>query len=123
MPQIKILVCDDEENIREAVKLILEKEPYALSFASNGQEAIRKTKTLKPEVILLDIKMPKLCGLDAIEQIKSHSPKSKIIMISGYSQPQVIKEALARGTADYLPKSFSGKQLKDSIKAILKRKG
>ena len=61
MPEPKILVCDDEENIRESIRLILEDQPYSLSFAANGQEAIEKVKFLQPEVILLDIKMPKLC--------------------------------------------------------------
>lgn len=118
----KILVCDDEENIRESVKLILQDEPYLLAFAANGREVIKKVKKFKPNIIILDIKMPKLSGLDAIEQIKSINPNAKIIMISGYEQPDVIKEALFRGALDYLPKSFSGQQLKDAIKGTLKKK-
>ena len=118
----KILVCDDEENIRESVKLILDDEPYLQAFATNGREVIKKVKEFKPDIIILDIKMPKLSGLDAIEQIKAINPNVKIIMISGYEQPDVIKEALSRGASDYLPKSFSGRQLKDAIKRILKKK-
>jgi len=123
MPSIRILVCDDEENIRESIKLILEKEPYALTFACNGQEAIEKLKSLKPDIVILDIKMPKLSGLDTINEIKSISPDTKIIMISGYEQPEVVKEALRRGACDYLSKSFTGKQLKNSIRTALKEKG
>ena len=118
----KILVCDDEENIRESVKLILDDEPYLQAFAADGREVIKKVKEFKPDIIILDIKMPKLSGLDAIEQIKAINPDVKIIMISGYEQPDVIKEALSRGASDYLPKSFSGRQLKDAIKRILKKK-
>lgn len=120
MPNIKILVCDDEENIRESIKLILEKEPYDLSFATNGEELIKIIKSSHPDLILLDIKMPKLSGLDALEQIKQSSPKTKIIMLSGYEQPEIIKEALSRGAEDFLPKSFSGNELKDVIKKVLK---
>lgn len=119
---LKVLVCDDEENIRESVKLILQDEPYLLAFAANGREVIKKVKQFKPEIIILDIKMPKLSGIDAIEQIKSINPDVKIIMISGYEQPDVIKEALSRGALDYLPKSFSGQQLKDAIKGVINKK-
>lgn len=119
---IQILVCDDEENIRESIKLILEKEPYELSFAANGQEAIEKARFINPRVIILDIKMPKLSGLDALCDIASAAPGAKIIVISGYEQPEVIKEALSRGAADYLPKSFSAKQLKDAIQTALNKK-
>ena len=122
MPPIKILVCDDERNICESVSLILEKEPYSLAFASNGKEVIKKVKEFKPEIVILDIKMPKLSGLDTIETIKSINPETKIIMISGYEQPEVIKEALSRGATDYLAKSFSGKQLKDAIQSALRKK-
>lgn len=122
MLPIKILVCDDHQPIRECIKLILKDSGYALYFALDGQEAIKKVKHLKPKVVLLDIKMPHLSGLDAIEQIKSVSPDSKIIMISGYEQPEVIKEALSRGAADYLAKSFSGEELKHSIQAALTKK-
>lgn len=118
----KILVCDDEENIRESVKLILDDEPYLQAFAADGREVIKKVKEFKPDIIILDIKMPKLSGLDAIEQIKAINPDVKIIIVSGYEQPDVIKEALSRGASDYLPKSFSGRQLKDAIKRILKKK-
>jgi len=121
MPPIKILVCDDHDAIRESIKLILGNSGYSLYFALDGKEAIEKAKQLKPEIILLDIKMPKLSGLDAIEQIKTASPQTKIIMMSGYEQPEVIKEALSRGAVDYLPKSFSGEQLKSAIKAALKK--
>lgn len=121
MPPTKILVCDDHESIRDSVKLILSDSGYTLYFASDGQEALDKAKRLKPEVILLDIKMPKLSGLDALEQIKHFSPESRIIIISGYEQPEVKKEALSRGAINYLPKSFSGKQLKNSINAALKK--
>lgn len=122
MPSIKILVCDDHVAIRESIKLILGKESYSLFFASDGREAIEKTRHLRPDIVILDIKMPKMSGLDAIEKIKSINPACGIIIISGYEQPEVIKEALRRGAADYLPKSFSGKQLKDSIKAMLNKK-
>jgi CheY-like chemotaxis protein len=120
MREIKILVCDDEKNIQESIKLILEKSGYDLHFASNGTEAVEKAKKLQPQVILLDIKMPKLSGMDALSEITTASPQSKIIIISGYEQPQVIKEALSRGAVDYLAKSFSREQLKESIQAALK---
>ncbi len=122
MPPLKILVCDDHEAVRESIKVILQGPEYALYFAVDGQNVIKKVKRLKPEVILLDIKMPKLSGLDAIEEIKSISPETKIIMISGYEQPEVIKEALSKGAQDYLSKPLSGDQLRQSIQTVLNKK-
>lgn len=122
MTPIKILVCDDHPAVRESIKIILDSPRYCLWFAQDGQKAIEEAKRLKPKIILLDIKMPKLSGLDAIEEIKLINPEVKIIIISGYEQPEVIKEALSRGAADYLSKSFSAQQLKDSIASVLAKK-
>jgi len=119
--KIKVLLCDDHEAIRESVKIILDEPGYDLHFAVDGKEAIEKVKSLKPTVILLDIKMPKLSGLDIIEEIISLAPEAKIIMVSGYEHSEIIKEALNKGAADYLPKSFSGEQLKSSIQNVLKK--
>lgn len=119
--KIKILLCDDHEAIRESVKVILDEPKYDLYFAVDGKEALEKAKAVKPKVILLDIKMPKLSGLDIIEKIISLAPEVKIIMISGYEHTEVIKEALSRGAVDYLPKSFSGEQLKSAIQNVLKK--
>lgn len=119
--KIKILLCDDHEAIRESVKIILDDPGYNLHFAVDGKEALEKAKAVKPAVVLLDIKMPKLSGLDIIEEIISLAPEAKIIMISGYEHSEVVKEALNRGAADYLPKSFSGEQLKSAIQNVLKK--
>lgn len=121
MAKKKILICDDEKNIQESIKLILEKEPYALYFADSGPEVIEKAASLKPDLILLDIKMPKLSGLDVLPEIKTISPNTKIIIISGYEDTGVIKEALKRGATDYLAKSFSGKDLRETISSVLNK--
>jgi len=118
---IKILVCDDHESIRDSVKLILNDSGYELYFACDGHETLEQVKNLKPEIILLDIKMPKLSGLDALGQIKALSPESKIIMVSGYGQSEVMEKALSRGADNYLVKSFSGKELKDIIQTTLNK--
>ena len=105
-----ILVCDDEEGIRESFKLILA-DQYNLKFATNGLEAIEILKTLSPDAMLLDIKMPKQHGMEILKQIKKLKPKLPVIIVTGYQSVEMAQEALKNGAADYIPKPFDSKQI------------
>ena len=115
-----ILVCDDEEGIRESFKLILE-DHYHLHFANNGLEAIDLLKTLSPDLMLLDIKMPKTHGMEILKQIKKIKPKLPIIIVTGYQSVEMAQEAIRNGAADYIPKPFDSKQILSAIAASLKK--
>ena len=113
-----ILVCDDEEGIRESFKLILE-DHYVLEFAVNGLEAVDKLKTLSPNLMLLDIKMPKLHGMEILKQVKKLKPSLPVIIVTGYQSVEMAQEAIKNGAADYIPKPFESKQVIASIKSVL----
>ena len=105
-----ILICDDEEGIRESFRLILE-DDYELVFAESGPSAIEKIKTLSPSLVILDIKMPKMHGLEALKEIKKLSPKTPVVIVSGYDSVELAREAIKLGAADYIPKPFKSDQI------------
>ena len=113
-----ILICDDEEGIRESFKLVLE-EHYELRFAVNGLEAIEKLKSFTPDLMLLDIKMPKIHGMEILKQIKKLKPSLPVIVVTGYQSVEMAQEALKNGAADYIPKPFESKHLLKIIAQIL----
>ena len=113
-----ILICDDEEGIRESFKLILD-ERYSLKFATNGIEALDMLKSFTPDLMLLDIKMPKLHGMEILKQIKKLKPKLPVIIVTGYQSVEMAQEAIKNGAADYIPKPFESKQILKAIKHIL----
>jgi YesN/AraC family two-component response regulator len=113
-----ILICDDEEGIRESLKLILEKD-YDLSFVSNGLEAITSIKMAKYDLIILDIKMPKVSGVDTLREIKKISPKHKVIVATGYKSPEVVREVAKLGVNDYVVKPFNIEEVKDKVRKLL----
>ena len=114
-----ILICDDEEGIRESLKLVLE-DYYTLHFVRNGLEALEALKTLKPSVMLLDIKMPKLSGMETLKSIRSFRPKLPIVMVTGYQSVETAQEAIRNGATDYIPKPFESKHLLKTVADLIK---
>jgi len=113
-----ILVCDDEEGIRESFKLILE-ELYDLRFATNGLDALDLLKSLSPNLMLLDIKMPKMHGMEILKQVKKLKPTLPVIIVTGYQSVEMAQEALKLGAADYIPKPFESKQILKSVSSAI----
>lgn len=117
MAKKRILICDDEEGVRESLKLILE-DDYELSFANTGIEALEKVKDEPPDIVILDIKMPKMSGLETLKRIKKISPKTKIIIASGYKSVETAQEAIKLGASDYIVKPFESNELLKKINII-----
>jgi len=111
-----ILICDDEEGIRESLKLILEKD-YDLSFAVDGNEAINIIKKNPVDVVIMDIKMPRMDGIETMRKLKHIKPDARILVTSGYKSVETAQEAVAAGAADYIVKPF---ERSDIVKAIKK---
>ena len=113
-------MCDDEEGIRESFKLVLS-DSYHLKFVNNGLQAIDLLKTFTPDVILLDIKMPKINGIEVLKQIKKLKRKLPVIIVTGYQSVETAQEALKNGASDYIPKPFESKQVLRAVTDILKK--
>lgn len=113
-----ILICDDEEGIRESFRLILE-DDYELEFAENGPKAIEKLSALSPALVLLDIKMPKMHGLEVLREFKSMKPGVPVVIVSGYDSVELAQEAVKLGAADYIPKPFKSQQILSLVRSVL----
>ena len=107
----KILILDDEEGIRESLKLILE-DFYDLILTSNNDQALQCLKNNKDiGLVLLDIKMPKVSGLDTLKVIKEQYPHIKVVMITGYKSVEIACESTYRGACDYIIKPFKSEDI------------
>ena len=113
-----ILICDDEEGVRESFKLILE-DRYQLHLVNNGIEALDALKTLKPDLMLLDIKMPKMHGMEILKAVKKIQPSLPVIIVTGYQSDEMAQEAMRLGAAGYLSKPFSSNALISAIKQTI----
>ena len=118
----KILICDDDRNICELLRLYLEKEGYALAIANDGEEALAKFSSEAPDLILLDIMMPKLDGWQVCREIRKKS-NVPIIMITAKGETFDKVLGLELGSDDYVVKPFDPKEIVARIKAIMRRTG
>ncbi len=100
-----MIVADDQELIRTGLAVLLAgKEIQIAAEAATGAKAITMTKRHKPDVLLLDVRMPDMDGLDALEQIRENTPATKVIMISAYDNPSYVARAVVLGAEDFLLK-------------------
>lgn len=116
----KILIVDDEEGVRESLKLILS-DHYNLILVENGSQALDCIKNA-PDIslVLMDIKMPKINGLEILEKMKDISPKIKVIIITGYKSVETAAEAVRLGACDYIVKPFKSEDILKAVKTNLK---
>jgi DNA-binding NtrC family response regulator len=114
-----ILICDDEEGIRESLKLILEKD-YDLSFAHDGNEAISMLKKSPADMVIIDIKMPRMDGIETMKKLRHIKSDIKMLVTSGYKSVETAQDAVAAGAIDYITKPFERAEI---LKAVRKLSG
>jgi DNA-binding NarL/FixJ family response regulator len=121
---IRILVVDDFEPWRHLVSLMLQNksELQVVGEASDGSEAVQKAVELKPDLILLDIGLPTLSGIDAARQIRKLVPESRIIFLSQEDSTEMVKVALGLGASGYVVKANVKSELLPAVEAVLSGK-
>jgi two-component system response regulator PilR (NtrC family) len=122
MSNDKILVADDEQSMREFLDIMLKKEGYKVSLASNGEEVLKLTERDIFDLVLMDIRMPKLDGISALKKIKAISPETIVIMITAYASADTAIKAMKEGAYDYITKPFKVEEIKLIIKNALEKK-
>lgn len=100
----KILICEDERDARESLTKILSKIDYQVSSVENGQDAINQARELKPDLILLDVRMPKIDGLEVAREVRKFDKLTKIIFVTAFASEEIRKEATRYDIYDYLVK-------------------
>ena len=120
MEEIKILIVDDHPVVREGIASMLKKQPdfKIVGEACNGLEAVEKARELFPDVVLMDLRMPELDGVEAIKRIKEEKPEVKFIILTTYSDDEYIFKGIAAGARAYLLKDAPRDELFKAIRAV-----
>ena len=113
--QSTVLVVDDEIGPRESLRAIL-KPDYQVLVASEGEQAVRLVEQQPVDVVLLDLRMPGLSGIQVLEKIKALNPAIEVIVVTGYASYETVLEGLRLHAFDYIPKPFSIPHLRDVVK-------
>lgn len=122
MSRIRVLIADDHTLVREGIAAFLKlcDDIEVIAEASDGLEAIEKVKKFMPDVVLMDIAMPKLGGLEATVEIKKTNPDTKILVLTQYDDKEYISRFLKAGVSGYLLKKAVGSELISAIRAVSK---
>ncbi|MFO7886122.1 MAG: sigma-54 dependent transcriptional regulator [Desulfobacteraceae bacterium] len=122
LPSSRILVVDDELSMREFLELMLVREGYAVSCAHNGKKAVKLISEKAFDLVLCDVRLGDMTGIDVLKEAKKHNPDMVAIMISAYSTTEIAVEAMNYGAFDFVPKPFDNQELKQAIKNALASK-
>src|SRR5829696_7062118 len=117
----QILIADDHELVRDGIKHMLgyEEDLKVVGEASNGREVVELCRRLKPDLVLMDVRMPEMNGLEATRAIKAEQPEVSVLVISTYGNLDYLLEAIVAGTAGYVLKEAPNRQLTNAMKRAL----
>jgi DNA-binding NarL/FixJ family response regulator len=120
MEKIKVLLAEDHVVVRESIKQLLQKEPdlEVVGEAGDGEQAIQMVNRHHPDVVVLDVAMPKVNGIEATKQIKQIRPSTAILILTAYDYDQYIFALLEAGAAGYLLKDVSGQELMNAVRSV-----
>lgn len=124
MHPLRILIADDHEVVRDGMRALIEHEPgwEVCGTAMTGQEAVDAAKKLKPEVVVLDITMPELDGLDVLREIKRALPDTEVVIFSAHHSEEVIEQLFDAGAKSYIQKSDASRHLVAAIRSLAEHK-
>ena len=115
-----ILICDDAAFMRMMIKDILTKNGYNIvGEAENGAKAVEKYNELKPDLVLMDITMPEMDGIEALKKIKSGDPNASIIMCSAMGQQAMVIESIQSGAKDFIVKPFQADRVLEAVQKVV----
>jgi DNA-binding NarL/FixJ family response regulator len=122
---IRVLVVDDHELLRAGMRSRLEREQdiAVVGEAASAEQALARIRTLEPDVVLLDLLMPRTSGYDAIPELLARCPRSRVLVVSSQAAPSSVRRALEAGASGYLPKRASDRDLVTAIRRVASGEG
>ena len=115
-----ILICDDAAFMRMMIKDILSKNGYNIAGeAENGAKAVEKYNELKPDLVLMDITMPEMDGIQALKKIKETDPNASVIMCSAMGQQAMVIESIQSGAKDFIVKPFQADRVLEAVQKVV----
>jgi len=120
--ETRILVIDDEETMRDSCTQVLSKEGYRVEVASDGRTGLSKTREVAPDLVLIDLKMPGMSGIEILDALREMDPTIVPIVITGYATVTSAVEAMKEGAYDFLPKPFTPDELRLIVKRGLEKR-
>jgi DNA-binding NarL/FixJ family response regulator len=119
-PSIRILIADDHEVVRIGLSALLDRQPgfRVVGQAGSGQEAIRLARALRPDVVVLDIRMPDGSGTDACRAITAEAPGTPVVMLTSYADEEALFEAISAGASGYVLKRIGSDELVSAIRTV-----
>ncbi len=121
-PQARILVVDDEEGMREFLGILLQKEGYLVDVAPSGKEALARLGSQRFDLVITDLKMPGMSGIEILNRIKEQDPDVGVVLITAYASTETAVDAMKGGAFDYLAKPFDVEEMKEVVRGALKRR-
>lgn len=119
--QLKVLIADDHAIIREGLRSLLEKRGIqVMDIAKNGREAVEKAIALKPDIVMMDISMPDLNGVEATAKIREEVPHTRVIALSMHSSKKIVDKMLDSGASGYILKESAFDEIYDAIQEVLR---
>src|SRR5579885_1146942 len=120
MPNLRILLVDDHEVVRLGLKALLSRHPSfeVVGEAANADEALRKTLALKPDVVVMDIRLPGESGIQATRAIVQERPQTKVIILTSYAEDELLLEAIEAGASGYVLKQIGSNDLVRALEAV-----
>lgn len=115
----RILIVDDEASIRDLCARVLSRAGFAVATADNGTEGLKKLQEETYDLVISDIRMPDISGLDVLEHAKEHYPSISVVLITGFGTPQAMARAKASGADKILTKPFNPIELLTTVKEVL----
>ncbi len=120
MAKTRLLIVDDEDDLRELLSQVLSNSGYEIQTASDGAQALSVLKSATFDVVLLDIQMPKVDGIQVLKHLKSHKPQTKTIVLTGYADLRNAMEAREFGAKDFISKPYKLEDVLSTIERVLK---
>jgi DNA-binding NarL/FixJ family response regulator len=121
---VRILVADDHEVVRQGLRGLVEAQPgwQVVGEAVDGREAVEKAKQLRPDIVVLDVSMPNLNGLEATRQIRKAVPDTEVLILTMHDSEPLVRDVLEAGARGYVLKSDAGRELVTALQAVLKHR-